>query len=180
MLTQYTLLLLYVIKLKQVTYSESEARDLVRAILRAVAYCHSKGIVHRDLKPENLLLVSEDDDAAVKVADFGFAEHVSPTKLLRTQCGTPGAYAVHTTIRFMLHPIPVNASDLRIACTALCILQPFECQYMYVHSTTAEVAALHSTSQNRGEFAHTAAVAVFLADCITMNLAAIFFLSLQF
>jgi serine/threonine protein kinase len=81
-------------QLLQVTYSEAEARDLVRAILRAVAYCHSKGIVHRDLKPENLLLVSEDDDAAVKVADFGFAEHVSPTKLLRTQCGTPGTQAV--------------------------------------------------------------------------------------
>ena len=37
---------------------------------------HQKGICHRDLKPENLLLVSQDDDSAMKLADFGFAKKV--------------------------------------------------------------------------------------------------------
>ena len=31
---------------------------------------------NRDLKPENLLLVSDADDANVKLADFGFAKEV--------------------------------------------------------------------------------------------------------
>jgi serine/threonine protein kinase len=123
-------------QLLQVTYSEAEARDLVRAILRAVAYCHSKGIVHRDLKPENLLLVSEDDDAAVKVADFGFAEHVSPTKLLRTQCGTPGRQALLTvfylfTVQYWL-VVPRASSRLmqalhRTLCVYCIILISFLC-----------------------------------------------------
>jgi serine/threonine protein kinase len=50
-----------------VTYNESEARAVVRCLLRAVAYCHSRGVVHRDLKPENLLLVSPEDDYSIKV-----------------------------------------------------------------------------------------------------------------
>jgi calcium-dependent protein kinase len=33
-------------------YSEQDAASLIRDILDAIAYCHSKEIVHRDLKPE--------------------------------------------------------------------------------------------------------------------------------
>jgi Protein kinase domain len=33
-------------------YSERDAASLIRDILDAIAYCHSKEIVHRDLKPE--------------------------------------------------------------------------------------------------------------------------------
>jgi hypothetical protein len=43
---------------------------------------------HADLKPENLLLASKDNDTDVKIADFGFAKHVS--EKLNTVCGTPG------------------------------------------------------------------------------------------
>ncbi|GLE11708.1 hypothetical protein PINS_up024295 [Pythium insidiosum] len=57
-------------------YSEKEARDLVHILLDTIKYCHDKGVVHRDLKPENLLLVSKDDDASIKLADFGFAKKV--------------------------------------------------------------------------------------------------------
>lgn len=49
-------------------------------------------MVHRDLKPENLLLVSEEDNADIKVADFGFAREALGDGL-RTQCGTPGYVA---------------------------------------------------------------------------------------
>ena len=37
-------------------YNESEARDVCKVLLEAVAYCHDHKIAHRDLKPANLLL----------------------------------------------------------------------------------------------------------------------------
>eukprot|EP01006_Ploeotia_vitrea_P016000 TRINITY_DN46439_c0_g1_i1.p1 TRINITY_DN46439_c0_g1~~TRINITY_DN46439_c0_g1_i1.p1 ORF type:complete len:371 (+),score=-14.88 TRINITY_DN46439_c0_g1_i1:60-1172(+) len=73
-------------------YSEREARDVVYTLLSAIQYCHNRDIVHRDLKPENLLLASLEDDAAIKLADFGFAAKAVGNSL-RTQCGTPGYVA---------------------------------------------------------------------------------------
>lgn len=71
-------------------YSEKEARDVCKIVLEAVGFCHGNNVAHRDLKPENLLLLSEDDDSAVKIADFGFAKKVYAPNSLTTQCGTPG------------------------------------------------------------------------------------------
>ena len=50
-------------------------------------------------QPENLLLVSEEDDALVKVADFGFAQKFMPESGLTTQCGTPGYVAPEILMR---------------------------------------------------------------------------------
>jgi calcium/calmodulin-dependent protein kinase I len=71
------------------SYSEADARDLVNKMLKAVAICHQKNIAHCDMKPKNLLLVSEDDDSFIKLADFGFAARVHQPKSLTKQCGTP-------------------------------------------------------------------------------------------
>eukprot|EP00752_Nemacystus_decipiens_P004111 g3761.t1 len=73
-------------------YNEKEARDVLEVLFNAIKYCHDRDIAHRDLKPENLLLVSDEDDAALKLADFGFARPVGETGL-STQCGTPGYVA---------------------------------------------------------------------------------------
>lgn len=43
-------------------YSEKTASQLIKKVLEAVQYLHSKGIIHRDLKPENLLYAKPDDD----------------------------------------------------------------------------------------------------------------------
>lgn len=64
-------------------------RDVLKVLFKAIQYCHDRDIAHRDLKPENLLLVSDDDDAVIKLADFGFARPVGESGL-STQCGTPG------------------------------------------------------------------------------------------
>ncbi|KAE8904232.1 hypothetical protein PF010_g14777 [Phytophthora fragariae] len=75
-------------------YTEKEARDLVKILIDAIKYCHDQNVVHRDLKPENLLLMSADDDASIKLADFGFAKTVSKDDSgLVTTCGTPGYVA---------------------------------------------------------------------------------------
>jgi calcium/calmodulin-dependent protein kinase I len=74
-------------------YNEKEARDTCKIVLEAVGYCHFNHVAHRDLKPENLLLLSEEDDSAVKIADFGFAKKVYEHNSLKTQCGTPGYVA---------------------------------------------------------------------------------------
>ncbi|CAN0357857.1 unnamed protein product, partial [Discosporangium mesarthrocarpum] len=85
-------------------YNEKEARDLCRILLDAVKYCHDRGVVHRDLKPENLLLTSRNDDANIKLADFGFARSVL-TEYVTTQCGTPGYVAPE-----ILHAQPYGTS----------------------------------------------------------------------
>ncbi|KAF0682891.1 Aste57867_25026 [Aphanomyces stellatus] len=75
-------------------YTEREARDVVKSLLQVTAYFHASHIVHRDLKPENILLVSRDDDADFKLADFGFAKRIDVNQDgLITQCGTPGYVA---------------------------------------------------------------------------------------
>eukprot|EP00977_Amphora_coffeiformis_P012882 scaffold3271_cov181-Amphora_coffeaeformis.AAC.9 len=70
-------------------YTEKDARDLVRFLLETVLHIHSKGIAHRDLKPQNLLLKSKENNADIKVADFGFACRVHTPQSLTTRCGTP-------------------------------------------------------------------------------------------
>jgi serine/threonine protein kinase len=74
---------------KKKFYSEADARDLAVKMLKAMAYCHSHHIAHCDMKPKNLLLMSEDNDSYIKLADFGFAARCHTPKSLTKQCGTP-------------------------------------------------------------------------------------------
>jgi len=71
------------------SYTENDARDLCRKMLESVRYCHENSVAHCDMKPKNLLLVSDDDDVGVKLADFGFATKVYAPGSLTKQCGTP-------------------------------------------------------------------------------------------
>ena len=45
-------------------------RKIVRQVLEAISYIHSKGFTHHDIKPDNILLAGAD---TVKICDFGFA-----------------------------------------------------------------------------------------------------------
>ena len=74
-------------------YSEAQASTVVRKIADALAYCHARNIVHRDLKPENLLYTSPNEDADIKIADFGLAKLLDPSTVMATACGTPGYVA---------------------------------------------------------------------------------------
>lgn len=69
-------------------FTEAEASSLMRKIVSAVAYMHSKGVVHRDIKPENLLFVDHTADAEIKIIDFGFAKVKVVNQPLQTPCFT--------------------------------------------------------------------------------------------
>ena len=71
-------------------FSEKDAAKLVRDILDAIRYCHSKGIVHRDLKPENFLFLTPDEDSPIKIIDFGLSRHDDSIQgIMKTKVGTP-------------------------------------------------------------------------------------------
>ena len=66
---------------------EVDASGLMRQLLCAVAYCHSKDLVHRDIKPENLLLASPPSGPSVptlKLVDFGSSCYL-PRPFMSTQ-----------------------------------------------------------------------------------------------
>eukprot|EP00569_Conticribra_weissflogii_P006495 CAMPEP_0171332994 /NCGR_PEP_ID=MMETSP0878-20121228/3740_1 /TAXON_ID=67004 /ORGANISM="Thalassiosira weissflogii, Strain CCMP1336" /LENGTH=688 /DNA_ID=CAMNT_0011833867 /DNA_START=114 /DNA_END=2180 /DNA_ORIENTATION=- len=71
------------------TYAEPEARVVVRNICEAMEFVHSRRFAHCDIKPRNYLLRSKRDDVDVRLADFGFAQHVHAPNSLTSQCGTP-------------------------------------------------------------------------------------------
>ncbi|KAH9099353.1 hypothetical protein Ae201684P_018369 [Aphanomyces euteiches] len=71
-------------------YTEADAAKLVRKILDAVKHCHDKDICHRDLKPENFLFATKDEDAELKVIDFGLSRTDSGDQsFMTTRVGTP-------------------------------------------------------------------------------------------
>lgn len=74
-------------------FSEKEAAVLMKHILQAINYCHNNGVCHRDLKPENFIFADKNNDADIKIIDFGLSKIFDPTNqgmaLMKTGCGTP-------------------------------------------------------------------------------------------
>jgi len=70
-------------------YSERDAAVLIKKMVDALRYLHSKGIAHRDLKPENILLANHVSDTDVKLADFGLSRMIDESTMMKTACGTP-------------------------------------------------------------------------------------------
>lgn len=70
-------------------YTEQDAKTIVVQILSVVAYCHLQGVSHRDLKPENFLFTSRDEDAPMRIIDFGLSDFVRPVHImLHLKCST--------------------------------------------------------------------------------------------
>jgi len=65
---------LYLYLKKHKVMSEPIARHILKQIVQAMLYCHSRGVIHRDLKLENVLFKNKlEDDFSIKVIDFGIA-----------------------------------------------------------------------------------------------------------
>ena len=67
-------------------FSEMEAYLLLKPLVEAIAYLHTRGIVHRDIKPENILCGETLRD--IKIADFGLSKIVAPSDKMKLPCGT--------------------------------------------------------------------------------------------
>jgi len=77
--------------IKRKHLSEKNSAFILRQVLSAITYCHSKGVVHRDLKPENVLIdsIQENGLINVKIIDFGTALFFSKDTEINETLGTP-------------------------------------------------------------------------------------------
>lgn len=67
---------------------ERRAKQLGHQIATALYYLHSFGVAHRDLKPENILMATNDDDADLKIVDFGLSKIIGPNESSLDPFGT--------------------------------------------------------------------------------------------
>lgn len=69
-------------------YSEAEACRIIKSVLSAIAYMHSRNVAHRDLKYENILFVNNSPLSEVKLIDFGLSRVYQDTAELTDIAGT--------------------------------------------------------------------------------------------
>ena len=107
-------------------FSEADARGIMRTILDALDYCHKQHVCHRDLKPENFLFTSKDDNAVMKIIDFGLSKSYgdSDEVTMRTRVGTPYYIAPEVLDRKYDNSIDLWSSGV-ILYILLCGYPPF-------------------------------------------------------
>ena len=72
------------------SYTEEDARTVMKQLLQALAFIHDVGVTHRDVKMENILLPSELDPTNVKLFDFEYsATRTSSSPTMDRRCGSP-------------------------------------------------------------------------------------------
>ena len=67
-------------------FSEVEAAEVMRDLLKALQHCHSQCIIHRDIKPQNIMY---GQDGLVKFIDFGIAITQKKDMSNMATCGSP-------------------------------------------------------------------------------------------
>jgi serine/threonine protein kinase len=74
---------------KPLKFDEFKAMRMILSLTKAVVHCHEQGVVHRDIKLENLLLTKKvDQEACLKLSDFGLSSRLARGKFTTEPCGT--------------------------------------------------------------------------------------------
>ena len=76
------------IKKRNYQLKEEKVVEIIFKLCKAVYYVHSYGIAHRDIKPDNVLLTSEDENADIRLLDFGLSKIVGPNQKCTEPYGT--------------------------------------------------------------------------------------------
>ena len=76
------------LKKRNFILKEKLAVNIVHQICTAIFYFHSYGITHRDLKPENILMTNDEEDAQIKILDFGLGKIIGPNEKCSEPYGT--------------------------------------------------------------------------------------------
>jgi len=86
------------ITLEHKTFSEDEAKYIIKNILQGISNLHSQNIIHRDLKTENILFNYENIEdllsqnikkSQIKIIDFGFSRYLQKNEEAKSILGTP-------------------------------------------------------------------------------------------
>ncbi|KAK6936626.1 Protein kinase domain [Dillenia turbinata] len=105
-------------------YMEEDAKAIFVQILSVVAFCHLQGVVHRDLKPENFLFTTKDEDAPMKIIDFGLSDFIRPDQRLNDIVGS--AYYVAPEVLHRSYSVEADIWSIGvIAYILLCGSRPF-------------------------------------------------------
>ncbi|XP_009768687.1 CDPK-related kinase 4 isoform X2 [Nicotiana sylvestris] len=105
-------------------YTEEDAKSILVQILNVVAFCHLQGVVHRDLKPENFLFTKKEEDAPMKVIDFGLSDFIRPDQRLNDIVGS--AYYVAPEVLHRSYSIEADMWSIGvITYILLCGSRPF-------------------------------------------------------
>ncbi|CAH9090329.1 unnamed protein product [Cuscuta europaea] len=105
-------------------YPEDDAKLIVVQILSVVAFCHLQGVVHRDLKPENFLFTSRNEDADMKLIDFGLSDFIRPDERLNDIVGS--AYYVAPEVLHRSYSLDADIWSIGvITYILLCGSRPF-------------------------------------------------------
>lgn len=72
---------------------DAECAAVMKQVLEAVVYLHSRDIVHRDLKPDNILFKTPASVEETKITDFGLSEKFEDQKWGQSMLGSCGTLA---------------------------------------------------------------------------------------
>ena len=73
----------------------ADVLTILPQICDGLQFAHDEGVIHRDIKPENILL---DQKGRVKIADFGLAKHLSPS---RSELTLTAPHQIMGTLHYM-------------------------------------------------------------------------------